>query len=73
MHSLYEPVQKPLIIVYFGASRRTRCLKVVWSLLRHSYFVYARCKNPGKAMRMHSWNVGAFPTGQRKKNKHLVC
>ena len=38
-------LQKSAIIVYFGVSRRTRCLKVVWSILQHPYFVYARCKS----------------------------
>ena len=68
MHSLYEPVHdtwtyrisiKASKIVYFGVSRQTRCLKVVWSLLQHSYFVYARCKSSGKAKRMYG-RVGAF-------------
>ena len=37
-------LRKPRIIVYFGVSRGTRCIKVVWSLLQHSYFVYGRYK-----------------------------
>ena len=54
-------LQTPLIVVYFGVSRRTLCLKVVLSLFQHSYFVYARCKSTGKAMILHRL-VGAFAT-----------
>ena len=65
-------LQNPLIIVYFGVSWGTRCLKVVWSLLQHSYFVYGKCKNSAKAMR-NPRLVGAFATRRCKKNYHLVC
>ena len=34
----------PLIIVYSGVSRVTRCLKLVRSLLQCAYFVYAKRK-----------------------------
>ena len=68
-------LQKPLIIIYIGVSIGTRCLKVVWSLPQHSYFmyfVYARCKSSGKAMRVHRL-VGAFATRRCKNNQRLVC
>ena len=55
MHTLYEPVHeirtyristKASNIVYFGVSQGTRCLKVVWGLLQHSYFVFASLARP---------------------------
>ena len=82
MHSLYEPeheiwsyriyLQRPLIIVYFGVSRGTRCIKVIWSLLQHSYFIYVSCKSFGKAKRTHRL-VWAFATCRCKKIQHVMC
>ena len=43
--------KKPLIIPYYGASRETRFLKVVWGLLQLAYFVYAKSESPGEVMR----------------------
>ena len=43
--------KKPLIIAHSGMSRETRCLKVVWSLIKLAYFVYTRGESPGKVMR----------------------
>ena len=82
MHSLYESVHEIWTYristkaskktVYFCVSRGARCLKVVRSLLQNSYFVYARCKSSGKAMRMHRLIV-TFATCLCNKNQHLVC
>ena len=43
--------QKPLIIAHSGVSSKTKCLKVVWSLLQLTYLVYARRESPGEVMR----------------------
>ena len=64
--------KKPLIIAYSGVSRKTRCLKVVLSLLQLAYFVDARSESPGEVMRTCRL-VGAFATRRCNKNHHLVC
>ena len=65
--------KKSLIIPHYGASRETRCLKVVRGLLQLAYFVYAKSESPGEVMRI-SRLVGAFATCQCNKNHdHFVC
>ena len=63
--------KKPLIIAHSGLSRETRCLKVVRSLLKLSYFVYARSESSGEVMRICKF-VGAFATRRCNENHHLV-
>ena len=53
--------KKTLIIAHSGVSRETRCLKVVWSLLKLAYFVNARRESPGEVMRTCRL-VGVFAT-----------
>ena len=65
--------KKPQITPHYGASRETRCLKVVWGLLQLAYFVYAKSKSPGEAMRTYRL-VGAFATCRCNKNHdQIVC
>ena len=65
--------KKPQITPHYGASRETRCLKVVWGLLQLAYFVYAKSKSPGEAMRTCRL-VGAFATCRCNKNHdQIVC
>ena len=68
----YRISEKASNIAQSGMSRETRCLKVVLSLLQLAYFVYARCKRPGKVIRTCRL-VGAFDTCRCNKNYHLVC
>ena len=74
-HEIISHIQKkkPLIIPHYGASRETRCLKVVLGLLQLAHFVYAKSKSPGAVMRTCRL-VGAFATCRCNKNHdHFVC
>ena len=65
--------KKPLIISHYGASRETRCLKVVRGLLQPAYFVYAKSESPGEVMRACRL-VRAFSTCRCNKNHdHFMC
>ena len=68
----YRISAKASKIAHSGASRGTRCLKVVLSLLQLAYFVNARSESPGEVMRACRL-VGAFATRRCNTNHHLVC